>query len=186
LGGALSDGGNVYAWLSATLADAAPLPAVQPDGHGLTVLPLLAGERTPGVQSHLKAAMVGYTLATSPAEVVQAHLEAVAYRIRLLVERLPTVYEIRASGGALAQSPAWAQVLCDVLGQPLKLPAIDETAARGAALLTFDALGVPTSASMPMQTLTPNMAHYDTYSRALERYQHLYDVFQSVQGNLFN
>ena len=53
LGGALSNGGNVTSWLARDLFDqefgpltekAANMP---PDSHGLTILPLLAGERSP-------------------------------------------------------------------------------------------------------------------------------------------
>src|SRR6185503_2422059 len=42
-GGALSDGGNLHAWLRLTLSDAEP--ADRPD-HGLTFLPFLGGERS--------------------------------------------------------------------------------------------------------------------------------------------
>ncbi|MGH9430274.1 MAG: hypothetical protein ACRD3T_01895 [Terriglobia bacterium] len=54
VGGALTDGGSVYSWLKKTLelppeaeieAKLAPMP---PPSHGLTVLPLWAGERSPG------------------------------------------------------------------------------------------------------------------------------------------
>src|SRR5690606_19394180 len=53
LGGALSNVGNYYQWLRSTLyfepgTDVeAAVAALEPDGHGLTVLPFLAGERTP-------------------------------------------------------------------------------------------------------------------------------------------
>ena len=53
VGGATSEGGNVYQWvmedqLLAGVQLEAQLAARQPDAHGLTVLPLLAGERAPG------------------------------------------------------------------------------------------------------------------------------------------
>ncbi len=54
LGGALSEGGNLLTWLDSilklpSLSDAGSLvAALQPDGHGLTVLPFISGERSPG------------------------------------------------------------------------------------------------------------------------------------------
>ena len=54
LGGALSEGGNLYRWARDTLRlDASDslweaVATVPPDGHGLTWLPFLAGERSPG------------------------------------------------------------------------------------------------------------------------------------------
>ena len=49
-GGALSDGGNLYAWLRKTLAalPTARCSTASPDEHGLTFLPFLGGERSTG------------------------------------------------------------------------------------------------------------------------------------------
>jgi sugar (pentulose or hexulose) kinase len=63
IGGATSEGGNVLAWARRTLAlpgeEAAldtALAAVTPDSHGLTALPFLAGERSPGWRGDARAA----------------------------------------------------------------------------------------------------------------------------------
>jgi gluconokinase len=65
LGGALSEGGNVFAWATAALRvppaaelDAA-LRALPPDGHGLTVLPFVSGERSPGWSNAAEATVMG-------------------------------------------------------------------------------------------------------------------------------
>src|SRR5262249_10491281 len=48
-GGALSDGGNLYAWLRDTLREVSgALADRDPDSHGLTFLTLLGGERSTG------------------------------------------------------------------------------------------------------------------------------------------
>ena len=61
LGGALSNGGDVYAWLKRTLnfpKDAeARLENASPGSHGLTVLPFLAGERSPHWRADLRGAI---------------------------------------------------------------------------------------------------------------------------------
>src|ERR671939_619336 len=65
LGGALSEGGNLVAWMRATLRlDALPaleaeIAAMAPDAHGLTVLPFLAGERSPGCAALLALEALG-------------------------------------------------------------------------------------------------------------------------------
>src|SRR2546423_15256032 len=54
-GGALSDGGGLYGWMTDALAPGGhqaeierALSAIEPDAHGLTVLPFWAGERSTG------------------------------------------------------------------------------------------------------------------------------------------
>src|SRR5438094_607297 len=86
LGGATSEGGNVYAWCREVLRlpdDATleqRLEAMTPDAHGLTVLPFLAGERAPGWRGDRRGAVAGLSLDTGPLEIVRAALEAVALR----------------------------------------------------------------------------------------------------------
>src|SRR5438874_4571890 len=90
-------------------------------GHGLAVLPFLAGERSPGWASHARAAFTGVSWSTRPIELLQAGLESVAYRFALIGERLGLGQQtqIVATGVALLSSPAWIQMVCDVLGRPL-------------------------------------------------------------------
>jgi gluconokinase len=162
-GGALTEGGMVYAWMLETLrleenrlkpvsGEArlsgleAKLAQIPPDSHGLTVLPFLAGERSPGWRGDARATIHGLTLATTPLDILRAGMEAVAYRIALVYEQLrsllPADPEIIASGGALVNSPTWGQIMADVLGRPVTLSRAEEASARGAALLALEALGI--------------------------------------------
>ena len=65
VGGAESNGGNAWAWLKERMrlddddATARAIAAVPPDGHGLTVLPFLAGERSPNYNARARAAVNG-------------------------------------------------------------------------------------------------------------------------------
>jgi gluconokinase len=94
LGGATSEGGNVYAWMQRSLQLGAPeeveraLADLPPDGHGLTVLPFFAGERSPGWAGDARATVTGMTLGTTPLEILRAGLEAVAYRFAIIAEGL--------------------------------------------------------------------------------------------------
>src|SRR5689334_12427881 len=63
MGGALSNGGDVYAWLKRSLVFPrdleARLESAEPGKHGLTVLPFLAGERSPYWRADLRGAITG-------------------------------------------------------------------------------------------------------------------------------
>jgi gluconokinase len=83
VGGSLSSGGNLYAWLLHTLRldeDGLEmrLRRRRPAGSGLAFLPLLAGERSLGFAPHATGAIAGLTQATTAEDILHAGLEAVA------------------------------------------------------------------------------------------------------------
>jgi gluconokinase len=188
LGGALSEGGSVYAWMRSSLnlgpesSVEESLEAMQPDGHGLTFLPFLAGERAPGWAGHARAAVQGLSLATTPIDILRAGMEAVAYRLALVFELLrpmvPGTPGVIASGGALLHSPAWVRIVTDVLGRTVALSAVEEASGRGAALLALEAMGTmgELEKEVPITTASyePDSARHGLYLRAIERQQELY------------
>jgi gluconokinase len=159
----------------------AALAASPVDGHGLTCLPFLAGERAPGWRADARAAIAGLSLATGPLEIARALLEAVACRLALIYERLAPLaapdHRVVASGGALAHSPAWAALIADALGTPLALAPEAEASSRGAALLTLQRLGVPNPPGPPstMQIVRPDPARHAQLRAARARQQQLYE-----------
>jgi len=188
VGGAISNGGNLYAWMVDTLRLAknpeleAALAALEPDGHGLTVLPFLAGERSPGYLPGATATISGLRWHTRPVEILRAGLEAVAYRLALIYELLRPLAspeaQIIASGAALVQSPVWTQIIADVLGRPVTITATPEATSRGAALLAAEALGLlPDSALVPVElgpAFEPDPARHERYLAGLARHRQLY------------
>ena len=190
VGGALSEGGGLFAWLTGLFGIApdaaleAELAAAEPDGHGLTILPFVAGERSPGWSTHARAAIVGMTLDTRPVDILRAALESVAYRFTLIADLLPVFVpedaEIVASGGALLRSRAWAQIMADVLGRPVHLSAEEEASSRGAALMALEAVGaVRDLAAVPAErgpVFEPDPGRHDRYQRAIDRQRQLYDT----------
>jgi gluconokinase len=202
VGGALSDGGGLFDWMTRNLAFAATkdesttsveefgqaVAALAPDAHGLTVLPFWAGERSTGWHAHASGALLGLTSHTRPAEIVRAALESVAYRLALVSRSLDALApgaELRASGGALKNSSAWAQIVADVMGRPLRLSRVREASSRGAALLALEATGAIKSVcdieTDTGETVEPNAAHQGIYARALERQQKFYDLLIGKQ-----
>ncbi|MEO8663532.1 MAG: gluconokinase, partial [Bryobacteraceae bacterium] len=151
LGGALSNGGEVFAWMKRTLQLPgddeleAALGAMTPGAHGLTIVPLFAGERSTKWRSDARAAFAGMSMHTGPVDLVRAALESVALRFRLIYlilrDRVGDPAEVVASGGALLRSPVWTQMMADALGRPIVTSCEAEASSRGAALLVLERIG---------------------------------------------
>ncbi len=190
IGGALSDGGGLYEWMKESLnlswGDAElerELAQLEPDSHGLTVLPFWSGERSTGWNARARGAIMGMTAHTRPVEILRAAMEAVAYRFALVaraVEGFAPGAEIIASGGALNASPIWAQIIADVLGRAINLSAVREASSRGATLLALEAAGklksIGETGAPILQTFEPDSVRHERYKQALERHQKIYEL----------
>jgi gluconokinase len=188
MGGALSDGGNLIEWLRNTLRLPDPeeteklLSQVKPDSHGLTFLPLFAGERGPGWADLANGTVSGLSMSSKPVEILRAAMEAVAYRFATIAEMLETASpgdkQVIASGGGLIHSPTWTQIMADTLNKPITLSAVKEASSRGAALIALQALGGPeieATKAPPGETFEPDPDRHEIYRKALERQRRLYD-----------
>lgn len=178
LGGALSNGGEVYAWMKRTLAlppedqIEAQLAGMRPGSHGLTVVPLFAGERSTKWRADARAAIAGMSVHTSAMEILRASLESVALRFRNIFEimlgEIGEPKELVDSGSALLHSAAWTQMMADALGRPL-IPCVEkEATSRGAALLAMERIGAighvrerPAEMGAVAQPLEAHRAIYD-------------------------
>ena len=195
VGGATSEGGNVAAWCRRALAlpagDAAlerAIAAVAPDGHGLTALPFLAGERSPGWHSEARGTLAGLSLDTGAPEIARALLEAVAFRLAEIYDRLRPLaasdHVVVGSGGALGHSRTWAQIITDTLGVPIALGSDAEASVRGAALLALETLGIaPPPPPTPARVLQPDPGRHARYRAARTRQGHLYDNIVGFQDS---
>ena len=179
VGGALSNAGNLYAWLNQTLRTDDDLQGllgdIAPDGHGLTILPFLAGERAPGWNDQARSVFMGMTYDTRPEHLVRAGMEAVAYRfyqiLRRLQSLLPDEVIFIANGAGLVNSPVWMQIMADVLDAPVYASAQDEATIRGTALL---AMGIEPEPQLG-EARMPDPDRHAIYMRAAERQQALYN-----------
>ena len=183
IGGATSEGGNIYAWVKETMAlpqDAeAQVLAQAADAHGLTFLPMLAGERAPGWAAHASGTIHGLSLHSNPVDILQAGLEGIAMRLAHISEQLSESFSgpVFAGGGAIQSSQVWAQILADALNRPLYCLSDPEPTARGVALLTIAALhNRPLDASEPAvsRTIQPRPQHAERLIAARQRQDWLY------------
>ncbi|MBL8130630.1 MAG: carbohydrate kinase [Anaerolineae bacterium] len=189
IGGATTEGGNIYAWARSVLNLSDPLEDTlllrPPDAHGLTFLPLLAGERSPGYALDATGAIFGLRLDTSQIDILQAAMEGVALRLASIFERMgaPEDCLVLAGGGVIRASRAWTQMIADALNHPLHIIDSDEVTARGAAVLTLCALtGEPLDAAASAYpahirtVIEPNSDAARILRSARERLDRLYQV----------
>ena len=105
---------------------------------GVLWAPYLMGERTPHLDPHIRAALVGLGAHHSRAHLVRAVLEGVAFSLRdtftIFSELRIPVERIRLGGGG-ARSLLWRQIQADVYGHAVETVRADEGAAFGAAVL---------------------------------------------------
>jgi gluconokinase len=169
-GGALSDGGNLHAWLVRTLRDLddAALAERPAAAHGLTFQPFLGGERSPGWDAHRRGVIEGLTFATTAEDVAQAALEAVCYRRADVLEAIGGLDAVVATGGALLASPGWLQILVDVLGRPVEVSGVPEGSARGAATVALERLGLPVPPAPVARVVTPRADRQEIHRRVRE------------------
>ena len=182
VGGALSDGGGLVQWMAESLKfDQTELVALEPDAHGLTVLPFWSGERSTGWSSDARGGIFGLRQKTTPVEIMRATLEAIAYRFALIARALDQVAPhatIFASGNALRSSPVWLQIIADVLGRPLLFGGAAEASIRGAALLALEAVGkigtIEEESIAIEQVFEPDLKRHARYQQGLARQEELY------------
>src|SRR2546426_341407 len=191
LGGALSEGGNIFAWLASTLklpplVEAESLvAAMPPDGHGLTILPFLSGERSPGWHSEASMAITGINSHTSPITLLRATLESLACQLAEVYDQLNIALEkqeiaptLIGSGGAMLSSRTLQDIVADTLNTPLYPLLEREASARGVALLALEASGIIHDIShVPVELeapVLPDEARHAIYENAATRQRKLY------------
>jgi gluconokinase len=189
LGGALSNGGEVFAWMKRNLRlpddndeIEKELSGLRPGLHGLTILPLFAGERSTGWRADAQAAITGLTVNTSPIEILHAALASVALRFRNVYEIMQSALgdprDLVGSGSALLHSPAWMQMMADTLSHSVIRCVEPEATSRGAALLALERIGaIPDIHSAGANydgAVEPKIENRGLYTEALERQRKLY------------
>jgi gluconokinase len=176
-GGALSDGGNLRAWLQETLADAdGSLASRDPSDHGLTFLPFLGGERSTGWTPHARGTIAGLTFETTPLDIRQAAYEGVAFRFAAIADLLSDVREVVATGGGLLHDRNWVQIMADALARPVTVSAVPEASLRGAAVFALERQGHEVEEAPTSGVVEPRPDRAEAYRAAREAQQTLYDA----------
>jgi glycerol kinase len=108
---------------------------------GVVFVPALNGLGSPWWDPDARGLITGLTRGTTPAHLVRATLEAIAFQVADVLEAWPAeIRLLRADGGASANA-FLMQFQADLLGCPVEVAAEAETTALGAAALAGLALG---------------------------------------------
>lgn len=193
VGGAISDGGGLFERLRTALIPDSDfeelsfqLSQMEADAHGLTVLPFWSGERSTGWAPKATGGIIGIKASTTPIQILRATMEAIAFRLSLIVAELNTILStttIIASGNALHSSPLWLQIITDVIGRQIMLSETREASTRGAALLALDAAGkirLNDQSNRCAEVFEPDFSEHAKYLPAIQRQQQLYDAVSGL------
>jgi xylulokinase len=114
--------------------------------NGLLFLPWLNGSLSPDANPAMRGAYLNLSLENHRTDLVRAVTEGIGHNLRWLVPVVEgfsgnAIDEVAFVGGA-ARSPAWGQILADLLDRPV-LPMVDpdRAVARGVALFALECRG---------------------------------------------
>jgi xylulokinase len=154
----------------------------------IVFLPYLAGERTPHNDPDARGAFVGLGLDASPAALVRAVLEGVAFscaEARDCVSAAGTELSSLAVIGGGSRSPFWMRIVASALNMPLtRYRGADKGPAFGAARLARIAVTGETVAQVCRRpqvedVVAPDPELADTYAR---RQPHYRDLYRRLRG----
>ncbi|MGD0574893.1 MAG: FGGY family carbohydrate kinase [Anaerolineales bacterium] len=150
---------------------------------GLLMLPCLMGAMTPTWNASARGTFFGFTLAHRREHFIRAVLEASAYALRDITDRmraigLPTE-ELRVVGGG-ARSRLWCQIKSDVTGIPACVPEMTDSASIGSAMLALVAIGAFDSFPQAAGNLVRVREAFDPDPAAHARYEECYQLYRST------
>jgi len=165
------------AHLYATLNEGAA--RVPPGANGLVFVPLSGGH----VGSRTSGGFLNLMLSHAREDMARAVMEGITYELRWTLEEIRghgvAVEQLTMVGGA-AQSPIWPQIVADVTGVPVTVPAESQAAALGAAILAGVGAGCFPDAAAGFAAfrgaankMTPDSDTHAVYSRHFADYQRL-------------
>jgi L-ribulokinase len=166
---------------------------LRPGESGLLALDWWNGNRSVLVDVGLTGVLVGATLATTPAEIYRALIEATAFGTRAIVEAFEksgvAIDRIVACGGLPERNKLLMQIYADVTGREFRIAASQQTPALGSAMFGAVAAGKAqggydsiTEASQRMARLRSdrypvNDENHAVYDQLFTEYVRLHDLF---------
>lgn len=167
---------------------------------GLIALDWWNGNKTPYTNSELSGVLIGLNINTKPEEIYRAFIEATAYGTRLIMDMFEEagvgIDEIFACGGIAHKNSMLMQIYSDVTNREIKISAVDQTAALGAAMYAAVAAGsgrggydsifeaAEKMSSVKEKVYKPDRKSHETYSELYEQYKILKDMFNPSINNV--
>ena len=147
---------------------------------GLFFYPYFSGGSYPLSDRVSKASLIGLDLSHNQSHIARAIMEGVAYQIVWILEgfreKFPTS-SLKLSGGA-TKSPLWCQIIADISGLPVRVPAVADLACVGAAVLAglgskvfADAEEGYRRLAVQEREILPNPENVRTYAKLFASYK---------------
>jgi len=163
------------------------LAGVSAEPSPLFLMPHFAGSGTPWFDTNSRGALLGMTLATSKLDMAKALLDGLTYELRINFDLLRRggvpIDEVRAVGGG-ARSDLWLQLKADVLGLPILVPAVTESACWGAALLAGVGAGFFADAAQTAGAMLRLERRFEPDARRAARYEERYQLYRELYPTL--
>jgi L-ribulokinase len=188
--------GDMLAWFVRTLGEGssyelleAEAADIAPGASGLVALDWFNGNRTILADADLTGSILGLTLQTAPAEIYRALLESIAFGNRRIMDNFTehdlALDRIVACGGIAERSPLTMQIIADVSGRMVDVPASPEVPARGAALFGAVAAGAFAGIGAAVQATRPTVARtFAPDPDASAVYERVYPIFRAFHDLL--
>lgn len=155
---------------------------------GVMWTPYLMGERTPHLDPHARAALIGLNASHTRAHIIRAILEGVAFSLRdtlTIFEEMNVPVETIRLGGGGARTRLWRQIQADVYNHGVEIVEAEEGAAYGAALLAGVGAGLWKSVDYACAATVRVREKIET-SEAASLMNVRYKVFQKIYPALHN
>jgi xylulokinase len=174
-------GADVYSLVTADVG------ASPPGSGGVVFLPYLMGEQAPIWDANARGVFVGISATTTRGDLVRAIMEGITFGVRqnlqVYLDDGWTVGDIRVQGGA-TRNALWNQMLADVTGRTVVVPAGAAGAPLGNALLVGLATGIYATPDDAAAVCPPPKAVYVPDPATAAVYERLYPVYERLYGAL--
>jgi xylulokinase len=170
------------------------LRAVPAGSDGVLFLPWLAGTLAPRADTLMRGGFLNLSLDTRRTHLVRAVVEGICHNFAWLAPFVEAFTGERVDefvfGGGAARSPAWAQILADVVDRPVRtLEAPDFAGARAAALLAHQRAGTLDEDDLAGLVITDAEYEPDPANRAVhdamhEQFVAVFDALQPIYHGL--
>ncbi|MEP2027709.1 MAG: FGGY family carbohydrate kinase [Paracoccaceae bacterium] len=145
---------------------------------GLAFVPSLAGLACPHWNRNARGAWMGLNLDTDKADMMQAILEGIAFRMAEVVAAMNQLQPVNGTisiDGGLSANPYFCQFLSDVLARDIVVSDEAELTGKGVAMLAAEAAGTHISSHMNGTRVKPRELDpiwIDRFSAARDAVQH--------------
>ncbi|MEG1189953.1 MAG: FGGY-family carbohydrate kinase [Oscillospiraceae bacterium] len=177
-------GENAYAAMAKTLP---------PSAEGLIILPYFAGERSPINDPRAKGMIFGLTTEHKREHIYRAALEAVGFSVNQnlkLIEDVGLATKTITAVGGGTKNTEWMQLVADITGKEIRVPAVSIGACFGDALMAAMGVGdIESFAELkkiirPGYCKTPNGELSEMYENKQKIYDELYTATKHLMYKL--